>query len=180
MEELLKDLREVCERHGIEVIVDSASLELGYDGEIVFRCVDLNRRKMCENRVIEMIEELQMYRFMVGDLDIVGVDVGEGKDYTSQVFLHGKEVKWDKPIDTLFIKPAMEEEMKRYARLCDIIMPLHMEPIFLRDSLKGVCKSIEECSLLMCRIEALKVSGKRRKTTYKTIRRDCAKRNRKK
>ena len=59
MEDLLKDLREVCEKHGIEVVVDSASLELGYDGELVFRCVDLNRRKMCENRVLEMIEELQ-------------------------------------------------------------------------------------------------------------------------
>lgn len=29
---------------------------------------------------------------MVEDLDIVGVDVGEGKDYTSQVFLHGKMI----------------------------------------------------------------------------------------
>lgn len=114
----------------------------------------------------------------MGDRYDISVDTGDGKDYTSQVFLHGKEVKWDKPIEPLFIKPAMEEEMKRYARLCDIIMPLHMELIFLRDSLKGVCKSIEECSLLMYRIEALKVSGKRRKTTYKTIRRDCAKRNR--
>ena len=108
----------------------------------------------------------------------IRVDTGEGKDYTSQVFLHGKEVKWDKPIDTLFIKPAMEEEMKRYARLCDIIMPLHMEYILLRDSIGGVCKSLEDWRLLMCRIEGLKVSGKRRKTTYKTIRRDCAKRNR--
>lgn len=108
----------------------------------------------------------------------ISVDIGEGKDYTFQVFLHGKEVKWDEPINTLFIKPAMQEEMKRYARLCDIIMPLHMETILLRDSLKGVCKSIEECRLLMCRIEALRVSGKQRKTTYKTIRRNCAKRNR--
>lgn len=108
----------------------------------------------------------------------MGVDTAEGKDYTSQVFLHGKEVKWDKPIDTLFIKPAMEEEMKRYARLCDIIMPLHMGYILLSDSITGLCKSIEECRLLMCRIEGLKVVGKRRKTTYKTIRRDCAKRNR--
>ena len=108
----------------------------------------------------------------------IGVDIGEGKDYTSQVFLHGKAVKWDKPIDTLFIKPAMEEEMTRYARLCDTIMPLHMENILLRDSLMGVCKSVEECRLLMCRIEGLKVSGKHRKTTYKTTRRDCAKRNR--
>lgn len=113
----------------------------------------------------------------MGDIDEIGVDTAEGKDYTSQVFLHGKEVKWDKPIDTLFIKPAMEEEMKRYAKLCDIIMPLHMENILLREGLKRVCKSIEECRLLMCRIEGLKVSGKYRKTTYKTIRRDCAKRN---
>lgn len=108
----------------------------------------------------------------------ISIDIGEGKDYTSQAFLHGKEVKWDKPIEPLFIKQTMEEEMKRYVKLCDIIMPLCMENILLRDSLKGVCKSIEECSLLMCRIEALKVSGKHRKTTYKTIRRDCAKRNR--
>jgi len=108
----------------------------------------------------------------------ISVDIGEGKDCTSQVFLHGKEVKWDDPIDTLFIKPAMEEEMKRYTRLCDIIMQLHKENILLRDSLKGICKPIEECRLLMYRIEALKVSGKQRKTTYKTIKRNCAKRNR--
>lgn len=114
----------------------------------------------------------------MGDRYDVSVDIGGGKDYTSQVFLHGKEVKWDTPIDTLFIKPAIEEEMKRYVRLCDIIMPLHMEYIFLRDSIGGFCKSLEECRLLMCRIEGLKVSGKYRKTTYKTIRSDCAKRNR--
>ena len=112
----------------------------------------------------------------MGDIDEIGVDTAEGKDYASIVFLHGKEVKWDKPIELLFIKPTMEEEMKRYARLCD----MHMENILLRDSLKSVCKSIEECRLLMCRIEGLKVSGKRRKATYKTIRRDCAKRNRRK
>ena len=47
----------------------------------------------------------------------ISVDIGEGKDCTSQVFLHGKEVKWDEPIDTLFIKPAMEEEMKKYTLL---------------------------------------------------------------
>lgn len=108
----------------------------------------------------------------------IGVDIGDGKDYVSQVFLHGKEVKWDAPIEPLFIKQTMEEEMKRYVRLCDIIMPLHKENIFLRDSLKRVCKSNEECRLLMCSIEGLKVSGKRRKTTYRTRRRDCAKRNR--
>lgn len=65
-EELLKDLREVCEKHGIEVVVDSASLEICPDGELVFRCVDLNRRNMCENRVLEMIEELQSISFYGG------------------------------------------------------------------------------------------------------------------
>ena len=58
----------------------------------------------------------------MGDRYDISVDIGEEKDYTSQVFLHGKEVKWDKTIDTLFIKQAMEEEMKRYVRLCDIII----------------------------------------------------------
>ena len=66
MEELLKDLQKACERHGVEVVVDSASLEIGYDGELVFRCVDLNRRKMCENRALEMIEELQNVSFYGG------------------------------------------------------------------------------------------------------------------
>ena len=59
----------------------------------------------------------------MGDRHDISVDVDEGKDYASQVFLHGKKVEWDKPIEPLFIKPAMEEEMKRYARRCDIIMP---------------------------------------------------------
>lgn len=54
----------------------------------------------------------------MGDIDEIGVDTAEGKDYTSQVFLHGKEVKWDKPIDTLFIKPAMEAPRLRYVSLC--------------------------------------------------------------
>lgn len=66
MEELLKDLREVCEKHGMVVVMDSASLEISPDGEFVFRCVDLNRRKMCENRVLEMLEELQNVSFYGG------------------------------------------------------------------------------------------------------------------
>lgn len=66
MEELLKDLRDVCEKHGMVVVMDSASLEIGCDGEIVFRCVDLNRKKMCENRALEMIEELRNVSFYGG------------------------------------------------------------------------------------------------------------------
>ena len=66
MEELLKDLREVCEKHGMVVVMDSASLEIGYDGELVFRCVDLNRRNMCENRMQEMFDELRNISFYGG------------------------------------------------------------------------------------------------------------------
>lgn len=66
MEELLKDLREVCEKHGIEVIKDSASLEIGCDGEIVFRCRDLRRVNMEANIVQKMVEELQNVSFYGG------------------------------------------------------------------------------------------------------------------
>ena len=66
MEELLKDLREVCEKHGIEVIKDSASLEIGCDGELVFRCCALRRVNMEANIVQKMIEELQNVSFYGG------------------------------------------------------------------------------------------------------------------
>ena len=66
MEDLLKDLRDVCEKHGMLVVIDSASLEIGCDGEIVFRCVDLNRKKMCDNRAQEMLDELMNVSFYGG------------------------------------------------------------------------------------------------------------------
>ena len=59
MEDLLMDLTGVMRRHGLDVALDSAGLEIGYDGEVVFRCVDLNRRNMCENMACEMIRDLQ-------------------------------------------------------------------------------------------------------------------------
>lgn len=66
MEELLKDLREVCEKHGLTIEKDSESLELGCDGEIVFRCRDLNRVNMEANIAQKMIEELQSVSFYGG------------------------------------------------------------------------------------------------------------------
>lgn len=45
MEELLKDLVATCERHGMNVLLDSGMLELTSDGELTFRCRDLNLRK---------------------------------------------------------------------------------------------------------------------------------------
>ena len=66
MEELLRDLRAVCEKHGMVVVIDSASLEICPDGELVFRCVDLNRAKMCENRAQEMLDELMNVSFYGG------------------------------------------------------------------------------------------------------------------
>lgn len=80
----------------------------------------------------------------MGDRYDISVDIGEGKDYTSQVFLHGKEVKWDEPIDTLFIKPAMEEAKKvndeweksraRHDKLIDKLRAKLMEGGFLDDT----------------------------------------------
>ena len=66
MEELLKDLRGVCEKHGLTIEKDSESLELGCDGEIVFRCRDLNRVNMEANIAQKMIEELQNVSFYGG------------------------------------------------------------------------------------------------------------------
>ena len=63
MKELLKDLRKVCEKHGIEVIKDSEVLELGYDGEITFRCRDLNRVDMTECIAKDLINELRNVSF---------------------------------------------------------------------------------------------------------------------
>ena len=50
----------------------------------------------------------------------------------------------------------------------------------LEESLKWLCRSMDEFYIVMNKIYALKTDYrvKRRKTTYKTIRRDCAKRNR--
>ena len=128
-------------------------------------------------KTTELIARLQKLVEEKGDQD-VAIRTEEGTFAIGACFYDPFAESIIKPIEPLFIKQSMEEEMKRYARLCDIIMPLHMENILLRDSLKGVCKSMEECRLLMCRIEALRVSGKQRKTTFKTIRRNCAKRNR--
>lgn len=54
---------------------------------------------------------------------------------------------------------------------------LRVEYERLRDSLDKMFKSWNGCNFLMCRLLDRFKGMKRRKTTYKTIRRDCAKRN---
>ena len=90
-----------------------------------------------------------MCRFMVEDLDIVGIDMGE---YT--------------------LSPETANKTLEY------LTGLRVECERLRDSLDKMLKSWNGCNIMMCRLLDRFKSMKRRKTTYKTIRRDCAKRNR--
>lgn len=82
-------------------------------------------------------------------LDIVGVDVGE---YTLSPEMANK---------TLEYLTGLREEYER-----------------LGDALAKALKSWNECNGLMCYLVDRFKGMKHRKTTYKTIRRDCAKRNR--
>lgn len=60
--------------------------------------------------------------------------------------------------------------------ICYRLSGVRAEHKRLTEALDRVLKSWEECCILCERIQRIK----RRKTTYRTIRRDCAKRNRRK
>lgn len=107
-----------------------------------------------------------MYRFMVEDLDIVGVDVGEGKDWGVKIGVECGEL-------------SFSEEVSCHSR--DIIRMLFgLSDEFNAQSVafSRLLKTYGEFAEWMERFYSLARKGKRRKTTYKTIRRDCAKRNR--
>lgn len=63
MEELLRDLVAVCERHGMEVLIDSGMLELGTGGELIFRCRDLNMMREEYFDAMRLYDEMEMMRY---------------------------------------------------------------------------------------------------------------------
>lgn len=131
-----------------------------------------------------------MCRFMEGDLDIVGVDIGEGRDWgvkTSFRCWNGDDqerlldeldpMAHDLGVDvgTLSFSAEVSEHS------CDIIRMLFgWSEEFNAQSvaLKRLLKTYDEMAEWMERFCSLARKGKSRKTTYKTIRLDCAKRNR--
>ena len=62
MEELLRDLVAVCERHGVNVLLDSGKLELTLDGELIFRCRDLNMMREAHFDAMRLYDEMDLMR----------------------------------------------------------------------------------------------------------------------
>ena len=136
----------------------------------------------------------KMCRFMVDDLDIVGVDTAEGKDKSiATLFKIGENGEYVPfaVTDTISFGSDVEHsgymgveagELSFSAEVIDIrpheiiyrLCGLNAEWERLSEVLDRTIKSWEECCRLCERIQ----HRKHRKTTYKTIRRDCAKRNR--
>ena len=141
-----------------------------------------------------------MCRFMVEDLDIVGVDVGEGKDKGVQCWIRigddGKYIPVTVIDTTTTISLADSVQRSGYVGVEAGELTFSAEIVDVDDyALRGLFDLSKEMELLGVSIKKLldskiaywdlmvslcnQVKGsKRRKTTYKTIRRDCAKRNR--
>ena len=63
MEELLRDLVATCERHGMNVLLDSDMLELTSEGELIFRCRDLNMMREEHFDAMRLYDEMEMMRY---------------------------------------------------------------------------------------------------------------------
>ena len=61
MEELLRDLVSVCERHGMNVLLDSGVLEL-HGCEVLFRCTNLNAMTEDYKRMLVFSETWDAFR----------------------------------------------------------------------------------------------------------------------
>lgn len=59
MKDVLKEIIEVLERHGVCVEKDSALLEIGPAGRITFTCKDLNREDWERRMLMEAIDRIR-------------------------------------------------------------------------------------------------------------------------
>lgn len=125
------------------------------------------------------------------DMYDIGVDIGEGKDYgVATLFVNGE----CRPIalsDTISFGGNVGRsgyvgvDMGEYTlspetvnKALEYLTGLSVEYERLSDTLDKMFKSWNECNVMICRLLDRFKGMKRRKTTYRTIRRDCAKRNR--
>ena len=63
MEELLKVLVATCERHGVNVLIDSSMLELTSEGELIFRCRNLNMMREEHFDAMKLYEAMNLMRY---------------------------------------------------------------------------------------------------------------------
>ena len=131
---------------------------------------------------------------MVEDLDIVGVDVGEGKDYSVATLFENGEYRPIAVCDSIVFADSVQRsgyvgveagELTFSAEIVDVddyalrgLFGLFKEMELQGVAFKKLLDSQIACWDLMVSLCNQVKGGKRRKTTYKTIRRDCAKRNR--
>ena len=121
----------------------------------------------------------------------ISVDMGDGKDYSVATLFENGEYRPIALSDTISFGSDVEHsgyvgveagELSFSAEVVDIrpheiiyrLCGLNAEWERISEALDRTIRSWDECCRLCERIQY----RKRRKTTYKTIRRDCAKRNR--
>lgn len=129
----------------------------------------------------------------MGDRYDISVDMGNGKDYSVATLFENGEYRPIEVIDSISFGSDVEHsgyvgvEAGDYtfsAEVVDIrphefvyrLCGLNAEWERISEALERTIRSWDECCRLFERLQY----RKRRKTTYKTIRRDCAKRNRNK
>lgn len=121
----------------------------------------------------------------------ISVDIGEGRDYSVATLFKDGKYRPIEVCDTIGFGSDVEHngyvgvDMGEYTlspetvnRALEYLTGLRVEYERLSDSLDKMFKTWNRCNILMCRLLERSKGMKRRKTTYKTIRRNCAKRNR--
>lgn len=121
----------------------------------------------------------------------IGVDVGNGKDYSVATLFENGEYRTIAVCDSISFADSVQRngyvgvDMVEYTlspetanKMFEYLTGLREEYERLGDSLAKALKSWNECNGLMYWFIDRFKGMKHRKTTYRTIRRDCAKRNR--
>lgn len=121
----------------------------------------------------------------------ISVDIGEGKDYSVTTLFENGEYRPIEVTDSISFVSDVEHsgyvgvEAGEYTFSAEVVDIIPHEIIYhlfgltaewerISEALDRTIRSWEECCRLCERLQY----RKRRKTTYRTIRRDCAKRNR--
>ena len=61
MKGVVEDLVEVLRKHGYNIEIDSAMIELGSRGEIFFRCKDIDRENFELRKIERIIDKIRLY-----------------------------------------------------------------------------------------------------------------------
>ena len=111
----------------------------------------------------------------MGDRYDIGIDIGEGKDYSVATLFENGEYRPIALSDTISFGSDVEHSGYVGVGAGELSFSAEVVP-YSQAAVDALLGWSGAYTSLLERIKI--VVGKRRKTTYKTIRRDCAKRNR--